>query len=454
MRQWLRSSQQHSTQARGRTRKAFGTLGTSYGRQALGILTGVLAARLLGVEGRGALAAVILWPSVITSLGDLGLPLAYQFYSAREPDRIGRLIANALPIVFVQWFVLAVLGTPIVWLILRSYELQVLQAGLVFLHAFIPLNLITRYLNSLNQGTSAFARFNLVRISIPASYLLLLLALFIFNLQSLKWVVSALLVSNALGLAVVLLSSTRALLGPEPDVRRDKSLFGATFTYGVKAHFGNLTPVDSMRLDLLAVTALLGAHEAGLYAVAGSAAQIIRVQGISLGMALLPDIAQQRRPDHQSQTVGVYSRSAIIVITTTGVALFFLSEPLLRLLYGNEFAEATPIMKILVVAAVAAAFRKLLGDGLRGLGAPIHASAAELGSWAVAVPAMAIFVPLYGARGAAFAAALTYFTAALLCVLLLARAGLPWYKTIIPRLSDLRRLFRSPKALLPSRRAR
>lgn len=453
MPQWLPSSQEPSAHARSRTRKAFGTLGTSYGRQALAILTGVLAARLLGVQGRGALAAVILWPSVITSLGDLGLPLAYKFYSAREPDRIDRLIGNAIPIVLVQWFALAVLGTPIVWFILRTYDLQVLQAGLVFLHVFIPLNLTTRYLNSLNQGTGAFARFNLVRISIPASYLLLLLALFILNIQSLKLVVAALLVSNGLGLIVVLLSSTRPLLGVEPDLRRDNSLFGATFTYGIKAHLGNLTPVDSMRLDLLAVTALLGAHEAGLYAVAGSAAQIIRVQGISLGMALLPDIAKQRRPDQQSQIVGVYSRSAIIIMSATAIALFLLSEPLLRLLYGNQFAGATPIMQILVAAGVAAALRKLLGDGLRGLGAPIHASAAEFGSWAVAVPAMVILVPLYGAPGAAFAAALTYFTATFLCVFFLARAGLPWYKIIIPTPTDLGRLLRSPRALSPSRRA-
>ena len=60
------------------------TLATSVAAQALTVISGVIAARALGVEGRGTLAILWLIPVTLVLLGGIGIPQATTFYVARE----------------------------------------------------------------------------------------------------------------------------------------------------------------------------------------------------------------------------------------------------------------------------------------------------------------------------------------------------------------------------------
>ena len=50
-----------------------GSVVAGLGIQAALVVSGPILARMLGLEGRGQLAALILWPIVIAQLGSLGL---------------------------------------------------------------------------------------------------------------------------------------------------------------------------------------------------------------------------------------------------------------------------------------------------------------------------------------------------------------------------------------------
>ena len=72
-----------------------GTLATNAAILLCGLLTGVLSARLLAPEGRGALAAVLFWPHLITSLALFSLPAAVIFRRARPDIDRARVAATA-----------------------------------------------------------------------------------------------------------------------------------------------------------------------------------------------------------------------------------------------------------------------------------------------------------------------------------------------------------------------
>src|SRR5690606_32175035 len=74
-----------------------GTLATNLAILLCGLVSGILSARLLAPEGRGALAAVLFWPHLITSLGLCSLPAAVIFRRVRAPADPGRLPALHLP---------------------------------------------------------------------------------------------------------------------------------------------------------------------------------------------------------------------------------------------------------------------------------------------------------------------------------------------------------------------
>ena len=68
----------------GLRRDAALAIATGFAIQAVLVVTGPLLARMLGPDGRGYLAALILWPLVITQLGNLGIPSALTYSIARD----------------------------------------------------------------------------------------------------------------------------------------------------------------------------------------------------------------------------------------------------------------------------------------------------------------------------------------------------------------------------------
>src|SRR5690606_40434915 len=64
--------------------------------QLCGFATGVLAARLLLPEGRGELAAVLLWCGLIASISAISLDQALVYRMARQRGRERRLTVLAL----------------------------------------------------------------------------------------------------------------------------------------------------------------------------------------------------------------------------------------------------------------------------------------------------------------------------------------------------------------------
>ena len=84
------------TQTSESVRKVSGTFLVNIALYVLAAATGPLAARLLGPDGRGALAAIQLWPGAIATFAMLGLPDSIAYFGAREPQRAGRWLSTTV----------------------------------------------------------------------------------------------------------------------------------------------------------------------------------------------------------------------------------------------------------------------------------------------------------------------------------------------------------------------
>ncbi len=96
--------------------------------------------------------------------------------------------------------------------------------------------------------------------------------------------------------------------------------------------------------------------------------------------------------------------------------LILIAGELVPFLFGQDFADAVTITRILLIGAVFAGARRVLTDSVSGSGRPGLGSLAELSSWIVLVPLLLLFTPLWGTEGVA--AALTVTSAISLLVLL------------------------------------
>ncbi|MDY6828718.1 MAG: oligosaccharide flippase family protein [Pseudomonadota bacterium] len=387
-------------------KSAFITLGTQVGIQSIGLVTGILVARFLGPEGRGELAAVVVWVSMIAYLGNLGLPAASAYAAARDAGRVRTLMGNGFVAVLVQWPLLAGVGLLVLYLALDGYTDLLQQLAVAYLCLYIPLNLLTLYANATQQGLGHYARFNAVRLCVPVSYLVGLGMLVWLEQFTVAGVLAANLFSNFVTLLLALgLLLPRARVATRrrwidlPALRRD-------LRYGLSAHIGMLQPFTGLQVDVLLLTLLLPAHDLGLYMAALAGAGLIRAQGVALGMVAMPEVARQKESAGQFRTVVRFASFAALFGGATALFLAWWAQPLVALAYGDAFSGAASALRLLALGALTASLNRVLADGLRGMGRPLSGTAAELASLAVGVPAILVLAPSGGAEGASLATVL------------------------------------------------
>lgn len=395
------------------------TTGTQLAIQAIGLVTGIIVARILGPTGRGQLAAVVSWPSMLAYLGNLGLPVAFTFAAARFPAQRHQLFGNGFSVAMVQWLVLGVLGLVILPFALASQGEQAVHLAALYLWLYLPLNLLTLYANAIQQGSGRYGAYNAVRVSVPLSYAAGLGVLWLLASFTVTHVVFANLVSNVIALALALATALPSLirLRRASDARWNSgAALRRDLRYGVIAQVGALQVFSGLRLDLLVLTVLVSAHELGLYAVALSAANVLRAQGYALGQVALPEIAKRHRRSEQWRIIGRLVLPAAGGTVAAGLVVIFAAKPLLRAIYGGAFVAAAPALVVLTFAGGVGAIYRVVADGLRGMGRPGIPTATEIVALAMGVPILVFGASSAGATGAA-AAVLVISGASLLVVL-------------------------------------
>ncbi len=374
--------------------------------QSIGLFTGVLVARWLGPDGRGQLAAVVSWAATLTSLGNLGLPVAFTYASAKYPKSRSELIGNGAIIVVAQWLVLGLIGWFLLPRLLVKHGPTIAHLSVDYLWAFVPLNLLTIYANAVQQGSGNYARYNAVRTCVPLAYLALLLVFWVAYGISVQLVVIANILSNLLAMVLAAGFTLRS-------VNRDRCYYSGPWfnlaglqqrlRYGLSAQIGTLQPFSGLQLDVLALTVLVPSHDLGLYMAALAGANLVRAQGYALGQVVLPEIAKEGRREDQWRTI---RRFMLLAAAGGGVAfivVLFFAASLLRLVYGAPFEAAAPVLKLLVVAGTVNAVYRVVADGLRGMGKPGVSTVAEIASASAGVITLVVFVPMWGIIGAAMA---------------------------------------------------
>ena len=373
------------------------SIATAFAIQALLIVSGVSAARILGAEGRGHLAALVLIAAVIAQAGTLGLPLAATYYIAREPAArltIGRrLLRLLLPLTAAM----LALQAAITLVVFSGDSASVQEAAFVTCAALVGLVCNTFGLAIL-QGCGRFRAFNALRTVQLILYAAGALALLLAGSHSLPQVSAAWSAATLLAGGLVLAFAWRGLRGggdPTPTPARDMLRFGVT------GLVGHASPLESYRVDQIAVGIIAGPVGLGLYVAGLAFSNLPRFVAQSIGMVAYPRLAAA--PSDASRQVLAFFLLTLAASGAIVLALQAAVGELLPLLLGHEFAGAVPLARVLLLSALLFGLRRVLSDCARGLGRPDLGSIAEATSWLVALPAVLVFGHLWGAQGVAWA---------------------------------------------------
>jgi O-antigen/teichoic acid export membrane protein len=232
----------------------------------LGMCTGLLSARLLGPEGRGELAAIQTWPTVLATFAMLGLDSAVVYWTSRDRDNGARHLATALAMIGMAAFVAIGAGWMLMPVLLHAQTDAVIGAARLFL-AMIPIYTLIGLPHQTLRSVGAWRLWNIVRIAPSACWLASLL--FVAYARH-AWATApqlsvAYLFSYVWLVVPVWIVVRRRLTGP---LRVDRTLYRPMLRYGLPDMLTLLPRMLNQRLDQLLMAALLDRRTLGLYVVA------------------------------------------------------------------------------------------------------------------------------------------------------------------------------------------
>ena len=391
-----------------------GTLGTSGAIAIVALVSGTVAARVLGPSSRGELAQLLLWPQLFATVGNLGVDVATTYHSA-DASKSARIHGAALAIAVAQSAMLVPLYLAFVPLIYHSEGVRI-DAMLVA--PLIPAYLIGAYSASVLMGRLRLGAFNVIRLAVPGLYCAGVVALAAIDAMTPRSAALTFVVGHAAVDAFAVVLALR-VAGVRPPSRVQAK---ALLSYGVRAQGGRLSP-QALGVETLIVSVVLSSHDVGLFVAAAAVLSAPQLLMSSMSVVVFPHVSAAHQSGERPRVNALFAAYAAGTVLMA-IAVCVLAGPAIRLLFGGDFAGAAPVVRLLAFATMARSVRQFPLEVLRGVGRPGLTSIAETANWLLVltiVPAMAAFG---GLQGAAIGVVCVSCGSLLVLIALMLRAGL------------------------------
>ena len=232
---------------------------------------------------------------------------------------------------------------------------------------------------------------------------------------------------------LVLLAAVR------PRLRHwDGSLARTAVGRGLRYHVGLASLFLLFRSDILILDGLTTTAAVGLYSLAVSLAELTRLVTDAIAQIALPRQLNTDDDGAAAATVSVTRLTTIVALVSVGL-MCAAAPPLIPVVYGSSFAGSVPSLLALAPGLLALGATRPIGAYLLRLDRPMLGSAMAVAALLVNIALNLVLVPDYGILGSAVASSVAY-----------TGAGRPAERLVRPR----HRHARPCAAARPARRAR
>lgn len=385
-------------------RNGFYTLGFSMIALACNFLTGVIGARALHPDGRGALTAIVASPGVAAWAFGMGAMEANSYGRATNPSDGPSLLSTwLLLLVPLGLFATGVLEFTLP-IFLGAQSTHVLFLGRIWAPTVI-VAILVQILNGTLLGAHDYLAYSLSRYIPSLIMAVLYLTFYLLGVFTVETALVATITASLLNIFVVSawLAKKHHGLGT-PSWR----IAHSTFLYGLRAHGSNLGTMVNTRLDLLIMPAFLAAASVGLYSVGTNVSSIVIVIAGSLSPLVLAASAGRTGRDGSHRVV-MSGLTGTLVVAISLVAMISVSAgPLLAAIYGRAFLPSVTVLRLLLPGSIMLACAQVFWSGLNGLGRPGLSAITQVPAVVITVGGLLIFLKPYGIDAAAIVSSAAY----------------------------------------------
>lgn len=377
---------------------------TQFATLALAVVSGIVVARVLGPEGKGALAILMLFASICSLVGSAGMANANVFFRGREKVAREAILGNTI-VVSVAAGLLVTMVCPVARPLLERTTSGIATGPLVAVAAAsVPIGVFGTGTEGMLLGDNRIAVVCAVRIIGAIARLVLLLVLLLRFGRTVFNALAA-VVGGATASALVALYYLRSLGCGRPQW--NATSLRASLVYGAKAQAGNLMQLTNYRIDHFFVGYWLPVRQVGIYSVATSIAELIWQLPSAVATALFPRVAREGDEAANLTTPRVFRVVAILTVAQA-IALALVARPLIGLIFGRDFAPAAMPLLILLPGVILLSLSKTLSADLCGRGFPHLGVLASLLGLVATVGLDIALIPRIGIIGAAIASSISY----------------------------------------------
>jgi len=361
-------------------------------------VTGIITARALQPEGRGELAAMVLWPVFLATVFSLGVPSALTFQLNRDPKKESQLMGAGLLLALFSGLLVAAIGTIFLSSWIPQYSPQVIFFARLFLLS-APLTSLLAAGRAGVESRGDFTTSNVVLIGSPLMTLIWLVVLLATHHMT---SVAAAWSYIVVGIVPLVWMMKRLITIFRPRFTGLWQSARQLFSYGIRSYGIVLCGTMAFYVDQALVVRLLAPKMMGTYVVALSLSRILNAFHTSVIMVLFPKAVSRSREEIREMTSRAMRMSTMLT-TLAGVCVISMGPQMLSLLYGKEYRGANAVLRILVVQIVLAGATAVLSQTFMALGRPGIVTTLQVLGLLLTVPLMLVLIPRFGIVGAGLA---------------------------------------------------
>ena len=366
-------------------------------RMMIALFVGIYVARYLGAERYGLLSYANSFVGLFIALSSLGLDAIVIRELVKNPGRRSELLGTA--------FGLKIVGTLLMWLtILIVLYLTDSDAKTNAFIAIIAFGAIFQAFDVIDFNYQAEVKSKYVVHAQLAQLFIssvckLLLVFYQAPLVWFVWIYCLDAAVLAIGLSVMYLRHTGYIVAWRWRWDVAKELLGDSWLLLLSLYFIAI----NMNIDLIMVKHVLGNESAGYYSVARGLSSVWYFLPIAIGSTFFPYIINRKSEvDYKNRVASLFGLLMLIALSGA-IIISNLSDWIIIMLYGHEYADAANILSIHIwtgvfIFHVSLRSKVLISDDLH-----YYSMLFMLFGVIVNIIGNYILIPLYGVSGAAYA---------------------------------------------------
>lgn len=375
------------------------TLGSSLAGLVLTIIYSVLSARMLGAEGRGILAAIQLWPTVLAGTMTLGLSASFVYHARQQRHMTGNLFATGLLVTVLVAGVSGALGMTLLSHLLPSLSIDQIEFTRVYLVIMLPATAITIYIGGCTQILDGLSLFNAGKIVPVLLQVIAIVTLYITVGLTPERLAIATIATTFITVAWMMKSSIKVLGFSLRSIWID---LGLLISYGMSVWAVEIFGVLTQQIDKIWVSGVLSLADLGHYTLAFGMSRVIANIQNSAAAVLFPRNIGKPMAEVVQSTAQAF-RLTFWPTLFISVPVSLLAIPVFPLIFGQEFFLSGQVFPILVLECILGTSSWVLAQAFNSLGKPhlivIRQAAGLVGTIAFAF----LLVPKLGIWGVALA---------------------------------------------------